>query len=427
MAKVVGKMDGKDVLGYDFQDIKIKTDGDLKDDEILMIGSTETVDRDQDIIKMDGWQLERFQKNPVILPAHNYYMPAIGKALKVTKNDGKLSFKIKFPPEGTFELADVYRRLYKGGFMHASSVGFYPYEWDNGEKGDDFWHKYTKQELLELSLVSVPSNPDALLSGKGLQSAKKSGAISAQQFDRLAKIFKEVAADTAKNVFTGSAIPSEGDKAEFEVDGYKLASFFQNKEDDDDDNEEKSSDNEKTGATVQKPEPEVTEDTIRIRVRDPERFDEDSFRTITLSEEEGIQAVIGKYADSDDTDTHVQQVIFEKDNWTVADAEKWVEDHEDTLKMVISACRAFERAETKENPEEKPQQQNIEDLDEKIQGMITDKIFELIDHGVIPVTSTGKTHYAEVLFGDTGDDDPDNGETLDEKAVRNVFTQLRGC
>lgn len=72
---------------------------------------------------------------------------------------------------------------------------------------------------------------------------------------------------------------------------------------------------------------DVNENTIRIRVKDPDLFVDDSFRTITISESQGIKAVIGKLKSDPGGATVIQNYMFEKDKWTTAEAEKWVSDH----------------------------------------------------------------------------------------------------
>jgi len=177
MAKVVTRLeDGRELRGFDLQDAQVKSIG---DDEIEIIGSTAHMDRDGEVLDPAGWDLKNFKKNPVVLPAHDYHQPAIGKAVNIKIEDGKLVFKIKFPPEGDNPLADVYRKLYKGGFMSASSVGFLPIEWVDGDgKGKSPYRTYTKAELLELSLVSVPCNPNALLTAKGVEKAVHEGVLN---------------------------------------------------------------------------------------------------------------------------------------------------------------------------------------------------------------------------------------------------------
>jgi hypothetical protein len=71
--------------------------------------------------------------------------------------------------------------------------------------------------------------------------------------------------------------------------------------------------------------PEITENYIRIRVKDPKDFEQDSFRIITLSKEKGIKAVIGRLKGK--KTTTVQSYLFEKDKWTVKEAKEWVKQH----------------------------------------------------------------------------------------------------
>lgn len=76
------------------------------------------------------------------------------------------------------------------------------------------------------------------------------------------------------------------------------------------------------------PEPDVTENYIRIRVKDPSLFVEGSFKTITISEDQGIKSVIGKLKSDPEGSTVIQNYMFEKDKgWDVQKAEAWVEKH----------------------------------------------------------------------------------------------------
>jgi HK97 family phage prohead protease len=126
------------------------------------IGSTETEDRDGEVILASGWDLKNYKKNPVFLWAHKYDQPPIGKSVGIRVQEGKLKFKIEFAPRETYEFADTIYKLYKGGFIHATSVGFVPIDFVDGDGEKTPRRTYKKQELLELSGCPVPSNPDAL-------------------------------------------------------------------------------------------------------------------------------------------------------------------------------------------------------------------------------------------------------------------------
>jgi HK97 family phage prohead protease len=79
-----------------------------------------------------------------------------------------------------------------------------------------------------------------------------------------------------------------------------------------------------------------TENFIRIRVEDPDKFVDDSFRTITISKDKGITALIGKYKSDPNGPTHIQNYMFAKEKgWTVAEAKKWVAEHKNILETLL--------------------------------------------------------------------------------------------
>jgi len=157
----------------------------VADRTLQFIGSTEAQDRDGEVIKADGWDLKNYKKNPIFMWAHRYVDPPIGRAKRVwvDRETAELKFNIEFAPPETYEFADTIYKLYKGGFLKATSVGFFPdkdgiIEGD-GEKAPR--RTYTKQELLELSGVPVPSNPEALVS------ARDAGVITTKEFETITK------------------------------------------------------------------------------------------------------------------------------------------------------------------------------------------------------------------------------------------------
>lgn len=138
--------------------------------------STDTIDRDGDIIEVDGWELDNYLTNPVFVWGHNYQLPALGRALslKTERTAGKnyLIAVDQFAPGEHLpvDLRGVWD-LYAEGYMHATSVGFIPkaYVWEVREDGDTVTsrgYRFSKQELLEHSAVTVPANPDALARAK---------------------------------------------------------------------------------------------------------------------------------------------------------------------------------------------------------------------------------------------------------------------
>lgn len=121
-----------------------------------VVGSDDTLDRHGDRINPKGWILENFLKNPVILLNHNSWSLPIGKALRVEPSDDGLIFDIQLSK--TYEKAKEVMGLIKEGIMNAWSVGFIVIE--GQVPGSDY--TINRMELLELSAVTIPANPNAL-------------------------------------------------------------------------------------------------------------------------------------------------------------------------------------------------------------------------------------------------------------------------
>lgn len=131
-----------------------------------VVGSNGIIDRQGESLNPMGWDLKNFESNPVILYAHDYRSLPIGKADKVWIEKEQLMFNIKFADT---QMGKDCFDLFKGGFLNAFSVGFIPKEYDTTGQ-----YTYKTQELLELSVVPVPANPEALLGNKEMSAKMKS-------------------------------------------------------------------------------------------------------------------------------------------------------------------------------------------------------------------------------------------------------------
>lgn len=130
--------------------------------EFTVIASTEATDREGEIIKVDGWELDNYMLNPVILWAHDISSLPIGKAVEVKKDTeaGQLVVRGMFASKEANPIAEQVRLLYNEGVQTTVSVGFIPTEREG--------NVITKAELLELSFVPVPANPEAVAIRKRL-------------------------------------------------------------------------------------------------------------------------------------------------------------------------------------------------------------------------------------------------------------------
>lgn len=137
---------------------------DIENRTVKFAITTGGVDRDNDTVEPTGWEIASYLKNPSILWAHDYTQLPVAKALDITKTPTGLESTAQFPPKGTYPFADTVFELIQGGFLNATSVGFRPLSYEpNVERGGlDF----KSQELLEYSIVPVPSNPGALIQAR---------------------------------------------------------------------------------------------------------------------------------------------------------------------------------------------------------------------------------------------------------------------
>jgi HK97 family phage prohead protease len=127
--------------------------------EKVFIASTDVEDRQGESISVEGWELDDYKKNPVVLWSHNPMEPAIGTSkvgFKTINGKKALTFTPVFHKKS--DLSKLISELVDDGVIKASSVGFLPVE----SEGDWNDRRYLKQKLLEISIVNVPANQEAL-------------------------------------------------------------------------------------------------------------------------------------------------------------------------------------------------------------------------------------------------------------------------
>ena len=147
---------------------------------IPFVLSTATRDRHGTILNQDGWQLDNYRKNPIVAYQHTLsggmctdpnpdfvVGKSITQGLEGSGMDRVLVAEAQFEPAEINPLAEkVFRKLLFGS-LSRTSVGFLELgvgkygEGDQarGEENETFY--FAGQELLEFSIVNLPSNPDA--------------------------------------------------------------------------------------------------------------------------------------------------------------------------------------------------------------------------------------------------------------------------
>lgn len=362
------------------------------------VASTGSLDRDEEILDPNGWELENFKKAPRLLWSHRAMDLPIGRVdrIWIDQSTGELKFDATFA-EKENDFAKKVADLMRGGFLNTFSVGFIPKEREG--------NRITKQELLEISVVNVPANPEARLNSL-YKSLEKDLEKMEEEFEEKGVIpFKETpkapegaewdaarevrkadvkdlkimcawydsenpdikasyklphhkADDVYHVVWRGVAaamaalfgarggvdIPDKDRKGVYNhlVKHYKQ--FDKEPPEFREYSEEELKSLEEMGWEM-KPEPEITENYIRIRVEDPDKFVKDSFRTIDISKPKGIKAIIGKYKTDPNGPTHVQSYLFDKDKWTVEEARRWVDEHKffgEVVKKIVKLTEEIE-------------------------------------------------------------------------------------
>ena len=167
------------------------------DNKFHVTFSTDSEDRHWERV-YQNFDLKHFKENPVLLDSHNYSSieHIIGRVDKPKVKDGKLQGDVIFALENPKGLLAYH--LANGGFLNATSIGFIPLDFD--EKGD-----ISKSELLEISAVSVPANPEALFEKIVKEMGQDEGKTEAEISEETPEIEKvEVEAPETEN---GSAEP----------------------------------------------------------------------------------------------------------------------------------------------------------------------------------------------------------------------------
>jgi len=134
--------------------------------EALAIASTGAVDMLGDIVEPGGCVT---RGGSVILLANHDPEKPIGRA-SISSDGRSVTAEITFANEGISKIADEFCSLLKTGVLTDVSIGFDPIEQTPIKGGG--W-RYTKWKLLELSVVSIGANPEAIVT----QRAGRSGRV----------------------------------------------------------------------------------------------------------------------------------------------------------------------------------------------------------------------------------------------------------
>ena len=134
--------------------------------KMVAVATTESTDRDGEVIKLSAWDIASFSKNPVMLWAHNHMELPIGRAENVSFSTvgGKAAMTFEPAFHDETDQARAIGKLYEKGILTSFSVGFIPHEREG--------NTITRAELVEISGVNVPANADARVFAKGFSAGE---------------------------------------------------------------------------------------------------------------------------------------------------------------------------------------------------------------------------------------------------------------
>lgn len=140
--------------------------------------SKEIVDRDGEIVSIDGMDITEFNKNPVLLDAHRSHDSVVDSLLGIFIDVGKevdgdglkiIAGDIEFANSPRAQIA---KDLVTGGFAKTLSAGFRVLDFDVNSR------VITKSVLYEASLVSIPANIEAeIRKSKGVSGREVSSEL----------------------------------------------------------------------------------------------------------------------------------------------------------------------------------------------------------------------------------------------------------
>lgn len=144
--------------------------------EFRAVITTNSLDRDFEVLLPEGGNVKDFKKNGIVLFNHNRDLP-IGESLNLRSlketdtKPARIETLFRIASEGVSDEADKVFRLVKDGILKGISIGFQvlemraPTSQDIKKFGKEVRNIISKWKLLEFSIVSVGSNQDALITG----------------------------------------------------------------------------------------------------------------------------------------------------------------------------------------------------------------------------------------------------------------------
>lgn len=166
-----------------------------------------SLDRHGTRINPKGWDLSAFKRNPIALFGHSGGFP-IGRWENIRVEGDRLLGRLVMASKGTSARIDELASLVEQGILRAVSVGFAITKYGAPGKSQ---YDIDQQELLEVSLVSVPSNTNAIAAARGMNISPETISLAfgehAETGRRVGSTGEDAAARTADQKRARAALP----------------------------------------------------------------------------------------------------------------------------------------------------------------------------------------------------------------------------
>ncbi len=285
---------------------------------IERVTTTEQPDRYGDIVRYKGVDNSNYRKNAVVMFAHEHDNFPVGKSLKEWMDHaikGWRSWDLYFDDDvDTTGRSDLTFRMVESGAMPAGSIGFMPktanYDLTPKEREamglGKFGVEYVTCEKLEHSACSIPANPECLSNFlKSVEAKRLQAVLGKTELDRMEA--QKMLDGNMLDVFASMLGVKRTVSLPADVENYDpIPRLMQG---------------ETIKDVVLRPYP----NEHVARVRDPEDFEDDSFRRKKVTT--GVGLILGKLKDGDGSMV-AQAYRFSADEFTADEAKKWLKDND---------------------------------------------------------------------------------------------------
>ncbi len=139
--------------------------------QVTFVSTTAGLDRHGTRIRTEGIDLGNYERNPIFAWGHDAYGTffgppemenILGKSIAIRKGVSRMEQDIEFATEDVNPRGDRAFRMVMARMLNTTSIGFIPKQVVIEVEDERNVPVIVKAELLETSLVPIPSNPEAL-------------------------------------------------------------------------------------------------------------------------------------------------------------------------------------------------------------------------------------------------------------------------